>query len=290
MMAISTQVKNTLNTLLKPVRLQIGTTLEDELETARVRALKERGHWGVPRYGQAVAFDDARHLAFLAEVCSGCREGYMALPQEANGAGDGFYLRNGWFEPVDAEVLYSVVRHYRPQRIVEVGSGFSTRLTRQAIRDGGLSTRITCIDPLPRADIQAYADRHIASRVEAVPVADIAGQLAENDILFIDSSHKVISGGDVPFLFLEVLPQLRSGVLIHVHDIFLPFEYPETVIDLRWDWAEQYLVHAFLAYNGAFEILWPASYMWARQKEEILRYIPVPWLRLSPSSLWLRKF
>jgi predicted O-methyltransferase YrrM len=261
----------------------------DELETARVNALRARGHWGTARYGQALAFDDARHMAFLSEVCSGCKEGYTALAQEPNGNDAGFYMRNGWFEAVDAEVLYSVVRHYRPQRMIEVGSGFSTRVTRKAIADGGLSTKITCIDPSPRASVQVSADEYIASPVEAVSVSDIAGRLAENDVLFIDSSHKVVAGGDVPFLFLEVLPLLQRGVLIHIHDIFFPYEYPEAVVDLRYGWAEQYLVHAFLAYNEAFEVLWPGSYMWARHKQEILKYIPVPWMKIEPCSLWLRK-
>jgi len=289
-MAYSTRAKNAINTLLKPVRLQVNTTLLEELESARLRALQERRHWSAPRYNQAIAFDDARHLAFLSEICAGSREGYRALAQEPNGDGDGFYLRNGWFGGIDAEVLYSVVRHFRPQRIIEVGSGFSTRLIRKAIQDGGLSTKLTCIDPCPRRSIQNYADEHIASRVEALPASRLVEQVGENDILFIDSSHKIEPGGDVPFLFLEVLPQLRSNVLIHVHDIFLPFDYSEEIIvDFRWNWTEQYMVHAFLVYNQAFEILWPASYMWARQKPAILKTIPSDLTITPPSSLWLKK-
>jgi predicted O-methyltransferase YrrM len=288
-MAVSTQIRIAVNRLLRPARLQIGTTLLDDLESARFRALQSRGHWDSPRYDQGITLDHAKFSSFLAKVCTDCRDGYTALPQDPGEAGDGFYLRNGWFECVDAEMLYSVVRYFRPGRIIEVGSGFSTRLARKAISDGGLSTQITCIDPQPRAAVQAFADEHIASRVEALPASGIVERLVENDILFIDSSHEIVQGGDVPFLFLEVLPRLRPNVLIHVHDVFFPFDYPETILAQRWRWNEQYLVHAFLAYNTAFEILWPASYMWAQWNEEVLQHIPVRSIANLPSSMWLRK-
>jgi predicted O-methyltransferase YrrM len=289
-MAISTSVRSAINTILKPLRLQVSTTLLEEQEAARLRALQASGHWRVPPYDQAIALDEARHMAFLAEICSGCKDGYTAFAQEPDGAGDGYYLQNDWFGPIDAEVLYSVVRHFRPQKIIEVGSGFSTRIIRKAIGDGGLSTKVTCIDPCPRASIQAYADEYIASPVEALPPSRIVEQLGENDILFIDSSHKVVPGGDVPFLFLEILPRLRRNVLVHVHDIFFPFEYPEKmIVDAGWEWCEQYLAHAFLAYNQAFDLLWPANYMWTRREREIRAHIPVSSLKAPPSSLWLRK-
>jgi predicted O-methyltransferase YrrM len=288
-MAFSTRVKTAVNHLLRPVRLQVSTTVLEEQESARLRALRASGYWGVPRYDQAIALDHKKFGAFLSEVCAGCRDGYTALAQGPAEAADGFYLRNNWFECVDAEMLYAVVRHFHPKRIIEVGSGFSTRLIRKAIGDGGLSTQLTCIDPQPRVMVQAYADNHIASRVEALSPSSIVEQLGENDILFIDSSHEIVQAGDVPFLFLEVLPRLRTNVLVHVHDIFFPFDYPERVLDQRWNWNEQYLVHAFLAYNPAFELLWPASYMWARWKQEVLEHIPVVSMGNLPSSLWLKK-
>jgi hypothetical protein len=288
-MALSTRVKTAINGLLRPVRLQVTTTLREERETAHFLALRARGHWGIPRYEQAIALDQDRYCAFLSAVCAGFRDGYTALGRESDECSGGFHLRNDWFECVDAEMLYAVVRHFQPARIVEVGSGFSTRVIRKAIGDGGLSTHLTCIDPQPRAPIRDYADKHVASRVEAISPSIIADPLAANDILFIDSSHRIVQGGDVPFLFLEVLPRLQRNVLVHVHDIFLPFDYPEKILGQRWNWNEQYLLHAFLAYNPAFEILWPASYMWAKCKQEVLEYIPVERMGNLPSSLWLRK-
>jgi hypothetical protein len=288
-MAFSTQVKTAINVLLKPARLQVGTTVLEEQAAAHLRELQARGHWSVPRYDQALTFDGKRHLTFLQEVCSPFKDGYTALPQGPEETAGGFYLRNTWFESVDAEILYSVVRRFRPQRIIEVGSGFSSRLIRKAIGDGGLSTKLTCIDPTPTTTVRDCADEHIASPVEKLKASTLAAQLGEHDILFIDSSHKVEQGTDVPFLFLEVLPRLRRNVLVHVHDIFFPLDYSESILDQGWGWNEQYLVHAFLAYNRAFDLLWPAAYMWAGHQQEILEHIPVPPGMNPPSSLWLRK-
>jgi predicted O-methyltransferase YrrM len=287
-MAFSTQVRLAVNRLLRPVRLQLTTTLLEEQELARRKGMRTAGHWDIARFDQSIALDHRKFLDFLAAICAGCKDGYTAFPREATQASNGgFYLRNNWFECVDAEVLYAMVRYFHPSRIVEVGSGFSTRVVRRAIADGKLTTKITCIDPQPRALVEGYADQHIASAVEALSPATIVDQLGENDILFIDSSHQVVQGTDIPFLFLEVLPRLRRNVLIHIHDIFLPFDYPEGA--MRRHWNEQYLVHAFLAYNPAFEILWPASYMWTKWQSEVQKQIPVASLGNPPSSLWLRK-
>jgi hypothetical protein len=191
---------------------------------------------------------------------------------------------------VDAEVLYAVLRHHRPRRIIEVGSGNSTRLMRQAIKDGGLHTHLTCIDPHPRVEMRQCADEFISAPLEDTEAATALNSLAEADILFIDSSHTVMTGGDVNFLFLEALPRLKPGVLVHIHDIFLPFDYPERwVVEERWGWNEQYLVHAFLAFNNIFEITWASRYMWEYHKEAVLNSMPSCPHDAMPSSLWLTR-
>jgi predicted O-methyltransferase YrrM len=183
-----------------------------------------------------------------------------------------------------------VLRRFQPGNVVEVGSGFSTRVMRRAIKDGNLATRITSIDPHPNTNVQPYADEYIKAPVEDVEIARILKLLSAGDILFIDSSHTVKTGGDVPYLFLEVLPRLKPGVLIHIHDVFLPFDYPEQWVLNDWGWTEQYLVHAFLAYNRTFEILWPARYMWQHHQETIIEIIPSAAVAGScPTSLWLKK-
>lgn len=182
-----------------------------------------------------------------------------------------------------------MLRRFQPANIVEVGSGFSTRLMRRAINEGKLVTRITSIDPHPNTSVQPYADEYIRTPVEDVEAAKILKLLSAGDILFIDSSHAVKTGGDIPYLFLEILPRLGTGVFIHIHDIFLPFDYPEEWVLEDYGWNEQYLVHAFLAYNQSFEILWPASYVWAHRKSEILSVISTASAAARPSSLWLNK-
>jgi len=173
---------------------------------------------------------------------------------------------------------------------VEVGSGFSTRVIRRAIWDGSLSTRVRSIDPAPRIDVEGYADEHLQSRVEELDASELARSLGVNDILFIDSSHTVTNGGDVPFLFLEVVPRLVPGVLIHVHDVFLPFDYPQDwVVDKGRNWNEQYLVQALIYGSNTLEILWPAHYMWRCHRREIMQAIPSEPGPYIPSSLWLKK-
>jgi predicted O-methyltransferase YrrM len=188
-------------------------------------------------------------------------------------------------------VLYSLVRTLRPASIVECGSGFSTRLMRRAITEGGTGTRLSAIDPSPRVDVDRDADEHLAHRVEELDAAALTETLRARDILFIDSSHRVTTGGDVPFLFLEVLPRVQPGVYVHVHDIFLPYDYPqEWVVDRQWGWTEQYLVQAFLAFNPAFEIVWPSYYMFRHQGDEVARRLgAIARSAMAPASLWLRR-
>jgi len=145
------------------------------------------------------------------------------------------------------------------------------------------------IDPEPRVDVEQHADECIRKPVEDLDAAIIVDRLGANDILFIDSSHFVRTGGDIPFLFLEVLPRLKREVYIHIHDIFMPFDYPEVWVQEGRDWTEQYLVQSFLAYNSVFEIVWPASYMWRTRREDLERIIGTSDDFATPSSLWLKR-
>ncbi|MGI8893260.1 MAG: class I SAM-dependent methyltransferase, partial [Bacteroidia bacterium] len=151
-------------------------------------------------------------------------------------------------------------------------------------------SRIVCIDPQPRVEILTHADEHFAFYVEDLDAGKILNKIKSGDILFIDSSHVVATGGDVNFLFLEILPQLPAGVFIHIHDIFFPFDYPEEwVINERWGWNEQYLVHAFLMFNDTFEIIWPSHYMWVKHKDKINKSFRPAVNNYKPSSLWIKK-
>jgi hypothetical protein len=286
---LSTRIKTQLNTLLRPIGLRVGTTLRQTTEETRLNRLKAGGHWDNPRYHQGLKFDPDNHLTFLKETCLPFKADYSGFERISNGNEQDFFLDNGYFRGVDAELLYSVIRKYQPNHVIEIGSGFSTRVIARAMRDGGLETTLTSIDPLPRVNVDQAASEVIPSNVEDLALEVIADSLNEGDVLFIDSSHRVVTGGDVPYLFLEVIPRLKPGVLIHVHDVFFPFEYPEECVFPGWNWTEQYLVHAFLAFNDSFKILWPARYMWGYHQADVLDVIPTDPNVYPPSSLWLRK-
>jgi hypothetical protein len=149
-----------------------------------------------------------------------------------------------WFPRLDAAAAYAVVRATRPRRIVEVGSGHSTRFMARAVADGGLDTRITAIDPQPRASLAGLDIEWLQSPVQRMAAFP---PLAENDILFIDSSHQLKPGSDVDFLLNAVLPLVPSGVHVHFHDIFIPDDYPA-----EWAWRrynEQAAVAALIEKN-----------------------------------------
>ena len=148
-----------------------------------------------------------------------------------------------WFPRLDAAALYVFVREAKPARIVEIGSGHSTRFMARAARDGGFSTEIVSIDPAPRADIEGTGATVIRRTVQDAGLATFS-ELGEGDILSIDSSHILMPGTDVDLLFNHVLPMLKRGVMVHVHDIFLPDDYPPEWADRHYN--EQYLMATWL--------------------------------------------
>lgn len=287
--AASTQIKNGLNTFLNTVGLQVNTTRVDRIERARLQKVVARGHWDSAPFSEGLSLNPEHYLALLKTVCVPYEQELRALPL-APAPNDQFYRNNGWFGSVDADLLYGIVRHFAPGQVLEIGSGHSTRLTAKAIADAHLPTRLICVDPCPRVDIRRCADEFIQSPVEELPVHELSERLRPGDVLFIDSSHLVRTGGDVVYLYLQVLPRLRPGVVIHAHDIFLPFEYPEPfVIEQQWGWGEQYLLHALLMGNPGFEILWPSYYMWRLHGDLVREMLRVSKDAPAPSSLWLRK-
>jgi hypothetical protein len=164
---------------------------------------------------------------------------------------------------VDALVGYCMVRHFQPRLIIEVGSGFSSLVLAQSAAKNRNSALI-CIDPFPRDFVRERLpglQSLITKKVQDIDL-EFFSQLQSGDILFIDSSHTVKIGGDVNYLFLEVIPRLKPGVIVHVHDIFLPFEYRrDWVLDELRFWNEQYLLQAFLTFNSQFEVLMANSYL-----------------------------
>jgi predicted O-methyltransferase YrrM len=207
-----------------------------------------------------------------------------------------YYYDNGSFMSGDAEYLYQVVRHFKPRRFVEVGSGMSTLLVRQAIADEqradpAYACRHVCIEPYENPWLASLDVELVRERVEKVPRA-LFTDLGADDVLFIDSSHVVRPQGDVVTEYLDILPRLRPGVLVHVHDIFTPRDYPDAwVRENMWLWTEQYLVEAFLSHNDRFEIVGALNYL-ARHHAAALGAACPQFAREAatrdPGSLWLR--
>lgn len=163
------------------------------------------------------------------------------------------------FPAGDADVLYQVIRTLKPRRVIEIGSGDSTKVARAALlrneRDGSAPAEHTCIEPYQMPWLEQLGVRVIRSRVEDVGLDPFLG-LEAGDLLFIDSSHVIRPQGDVLFEFLEILPSLASGVIVHVHDIFTPRDYPDQwVREAVRMWDEQYLLEALLAHSDRYEIL-----------------------------------
>jgi predicted O-methyltransferase YrrM len=209
----------------------------------------------------------------------------LAAPLEAIGpdAPPAPRWNQDWFPRLDAAAAYAIVGMTRPRRIVEVGSGHSTRFLARAVADGELDTQITTIDPAPRASLSGLPIRCLETLVQNADLA-LFQALAPGDILFIDSSHQLKPRSDVEFLLMRVLPSLRAGVRIHFHDIFLPDDYPA-----EWAWRrynEQQAVAALL--NRGYALEFSSHQARERALEGVLGRLPlVPGAR--ESSFWIRK-
>jgi hypothetical protein len=227
-------------------------------------------------------------LGMLRDVFVPFADEYNVLSQ-APVQPPGFSLANDSFQGIDPHVYYCLVRHFKPRMVIEVGSGHSTLLGALAAGRNG-STRYVCIDPWPKKFVSAGVPGMtlIPQKVEDVGVSFFE-QLTANDVLFVDSSHVVRTGGDVCFLVLEVLPRLKPGVLVHFHDIFLPFDYPRNVMteDLHF-WSEQYLLHAFIAENRKVEIIFANHFMTQTCFTDMRSAFPSA-LSVHGASFWIRK-
>jgi hypothetical protein len=197
------------------------------------------------------------------------------------------------FKHLDSALYYALIRHFKPKRIIEVGAGHSTEIASLA-RLKNASGEIIAIEPNPPECLKngsLSAISLIQQPVQEISI-DVFKHLDKNDILFIDSSHVCKIGSDVNYLILEVLPQLKKGVLIHLHDIFLPLSYPRRwVEELDLFWNEQYILHAFLIGNRNFEILIGNNYMVTKHPEKIARLFDQSnkYNGLAGSSFWIRK-
>jgi hypothetical protein len=192
-----------------------------------------------------------------------------------------------WFPTLDAAAAYTLVRQIKPKRIVEVGSGHSTRFLARAAQDGGFACAITAIDPAPRASLQGLAVDFRPGIAQSADPAIFAA-LEAGDVLFIDSSHILMPGTDVDWLFSRVLPRLPAGVVVHIHDIFLPDDYPAA-----WAWRgynEQQALPGML-FGGGWRLLFASHYAASRMSSAVdAALVGLPRaVGAMPTSLWLEK-
>lgn len=213
--------------------------------------------WETPSELRGVRFDAEAQFAFLEALGSGLDE--FAPPLDD--PGEGYFARNDFFQAVDAQVLFAVLRRFRPRRVIELGSGFSTMVIatageRNAVDGAPFSHTVVDPFPFPGLSQTFWGERELVpAKVEDVGL-EVFSQLSAGDVLFVDTSHAVRIGGDVNFVVLDVLPTLADGVLVHFHDVYLPWQYPRAWMEEHeWYWTEQYLLQAFLAFNPTYEVL-----------------------------------
>lgn len=268
---------------------------------ATVLGLSPRGFFIPYRYAGVVGAAERRTFDEIADTFSSLHtdfsavidliDSYSAELLAITGAAEPPSARwlQDWFPGLDAAVLYALIRHHRPRRIFEIGSGHSTRFGARAIADGKLPTAITTIDPAPRAAIDGLAARILREPVQNVDPAEFA-RIKAGDVVIIDSSHVLMPGSDVDVILNDILPRLEPGTLVHVHDIFLPDPYPA-----EWGWRgynEQVAIAPLLCRDGPYQPVFASCYARRVLSERLARSVVNELPRLDgaiESSLWLRK-
>jgi hypothetical protein len=224
----------------------------------------------LPPYLDTRIFDDGLMLSFLEQLMPYAAE--FDPPQDGDeNAPAGFFWRNSQFSHSDAMSCYAMIRHLRPRRVLEVGSGFSTLAASAALARNG-SGEIVCIEPYPRPFLVGIPGVRelIRKPVQEMPAEFFNDMLDDGDILFIDSTHTVKTGSDCLHLYLRVLPALRKRVVVHVHDVFLPDAMPQAwALEKQIYWTEQYLLLAYLLDNPRTTV-WFGSHYHLRQHPEKL--------------------
>lgn len=205
-----------------------------------------------------------------------------------------YYYENDYFSYGDGLMLYCMLRTFTPQRVVEIGSGFSSALILD-VREHFLPGALNCTFVEPEPDrLQRLMRPHdvgaialLEARVQEAPF-DLFVSLEQGDMLFIDSSHVSKIGSDVNWLFFEILPRLARGVLVHLHDIFYPFEYPKEWVYQGRAWNECYLLRSFLMFNPSYKIRLFNSFLAHRNRQYVAEALPL-WARNPGGSIWLER-
>ena len=254
--------------------------------------------WGKNSELIGINLNEDAQIRLLASFASGYKAEYDKFVFEKDQISKPYeyYVNNKQYESVDGETLYCMIRHFKPNKIIEIGSGNSTYLAAKAVLMNaaeGSACKLIAIEPYPNEHLQKGFPglyKLLPKKVEVIPLSEFT-ELRENDILFIDSSHVLKIGGDVQYECLEILPRLNRGVIIHFHDIFLPAEYlKEWVLRRHQFFTEQYLLQAFLAFNNAFEVLWAGHFMHLKHGDKLGKaFSSYKKEKSLPGSFWIRR-
>ncbi len=236
-----------------------------------------------PRYG----YGKAAHPE-LMKIINSNRNNYRALIEKALSYKDAIWKikdskeksdninptwNNGFLPGLDMIGIYTILAEFKPKKYIEIGSGNSTKVAFMAKKENNLSTQIISIDPMPRAEIDNLADKIIREPFENTNF-DIIDELNENDILFVDNSHRILPNSDSMVFYLEILPRLKKGVIVHIHDIYLPYDYPQFMCDRFY--SEQYgLAMYLLANSQKYETILPNYFIF--EDKELSELISPIW-------------
>jgi hypothetical protein len=249
--------------------------------------LTPRYGYGRPPHARLQALFDAEDYLPIVEDLARYQDFFLRWEQMPQPGIEPAW-RNGWLPPLDGMAIYGLLAGRRPETYLEVGSGNSTKFAFRAKRDHGLATRLVSIDPHPRAEIDAVCDEVVREPLEAADLSRFA-RLQAGDVVFIDNSHRSLMGSDATVFFLEVLPALADGVIVGIHDILLPLDYPP-----EWKYRyynEQYLLAALLlAPRPGFTALLPAAYL-STLRPDVLQPLERTWstgVDRFGGAFWLR--
>jgi len=254
-----------------------------------------------PRYGhgkpphadlyEIINANRAQYQLLLEKMLDTKEEIWAIKPMDKETDASKPVWNNGFLPGLDIVCIYGMLKEFKPKNYIEVGSGNSTKVAFKAKTEHNLSTKITSIDPMPRAEIDALADEIIREPFENIDLS-ILDTLGENDILFIDNSHRILPNSDSMVFFMEVLPRLKKGVIVHVHDIYLPYDYPQFMCDRFY--SEQYGLAMFILANAKkFAPLMPNYFVF--EDDELSKTISPIWehenlksVEKHGGSFWLR--
>ena len=245
------QLKKLYNAVFRPAKLAL---LDYAIQPSPVYN-KQQPHDAL--YKQIAANNN--HYAQLLKTVLHYQQQFVTIPINEGTDHTVASWKNGFFPGLDIVMLYSLLATLQPKRYVEIGSGTSTKIAAKTKTEQQLSFSITCIDPFPRKEITAVADEWLKRPLQQAPLS-LFENLEANDVLFFDGSHLLHANSDVQWFFLEVLPRLKKGVVVQVHDIYLPYDYPQNMCDRFY--AEQYMLATMLLSNpDRYEIIAPNFYM-----------------------------